>query len=819
MLVESPTGLHYPITVVELAKKPEDDIQRGAPLFSYYYETTVTEGDKYGDEKEVKKKFPAGFESSKAGTLTRWFIQNGTVIQRAGVKLVEIDEPCTHETQFAGMCADCGKDMTEEDYMTDGRDVDRATVNMTHDNTSLLVSKKEALLAEEDAKRRLLGVKKLSLIVDLDQTVIHTTCERTIAEWQNDPNNPNYDAVKEVRSFQLADDRLANVAANWYYCKLRPGLKEFLDKVSTMYELHIYTMATRAYAQAIAKIIDPDRVYFGDRILSRDENGTDQVKTLHRLFPVNTDMVLVIDDRGDIWHWSDNLVKVRAYNFFLGAGDINASFLPKQVDLITDTAQTKAAELTKDVEKKSEDSNGEAQVVSIAAKPPESILAPVTNGVLTDLEKQLLTMSGGDNPDLLERQTKEQEKVIISQQTERPLLQKQLALEQAEETAEAEEDVDNADAPAPEQHKHKSLLHDDDDELIYIEACLRRVHRAFFDEYQKKRTAHQGGRIAELRGEKSPKKRAPDDLAVVPDIKTIMPRMKRAVLQGVSIVFSGIVPLGMDVQSSDIALWAKSFGAQVTTDITKQTTHVVANPSRKTTKVKRAANHPQIKIVTTEWLLQCFSKWERADEQPYLIQVDPAEHGAHGGSPEISAFDDLDEGPLLSAEDDGAISGEEDEDELKSPVNVDISEETWQSLGDEFQEFMDESDDDDQGTGSDTDSVNSENSVQTSSTTRSKKKRKRGTGSVDGSEADDSDASVSSSTGSKLQRKKKRVLERVTSLTNVVSADKSSGLPSPETTGPDEGQENGLGGEEDDDDGDAELEAELLAELERDDDE
>ena len=433
------------------------------------------------------------------------------------------------------------------DYITDERDVDRATVNMTHDNIALLVSQREALRAEEDAKRRLLGVKRLSLIVDLDQTIIHTTCERTVAEWQNDKDNPNYDAVKEVKSFQLADDKLANVAANWYYCKLRPGLKEFLEKVSTMYELHIYTMATRAYAQAVAKIIDPERKYFGDRILSRDENGTDQIKTLHRLFPVNTDMVVVIDDRGDIWHWSDNLIKVRQYNFFLGAGDINASFLPKQTELVTVAAQAAVVEPTKAGKQKDGKLSAETEALSIAAKPTDS--APKTNGTFSELEQQLISMGGGDDPTLLEQQAKEQEKVIISQQTERPLLQKQLLLDQADETSDIEEVAENGDAPAPEHQKQRhSLLHDDDNELEYVEACLRRVHNAFFEEYQRKRAGHQGGRVAELRGEKSPKKRLPDDLGTVPDVKVIMPRMKRAVLQGVSIVFSGIVPLGMDVQ-------------------------------------------------------------------------------------------------------------------------------------------------------------------------------------------------------------------------------------------------------------------------------
>lgn len=41
-------------------------------------------------------------------------------------------------------------------------------------------------------------------------------------------------------------------------------------------------------------------------------------------------MVAIIDDRGDVWQWVPNLVKVKAYDFFVGVGDINSSFLPKQ---------------------------------------------------------------------------------------------------------------------------------------------------------------------------------------------------------------------------------------------------------------------------------------------------------------------------------------------------------------------------------------------------------------------------------------------------------------------------------------------------------
>lgn len=67
-------------------------------------------------------------------------------------------------------------------------------------------------------------------------------------------------------------------------------------------------------------------------------------------------------------------------------------------------------------------------------------------------------------------------------------------------------------------------------------------------------------------------------------------------------------------------------------------------------------------------------------------------------------------------------------------------------------------------------------------------------------------------------------MERVSSLTNVLTADKSSGLPSPETTGPEEeqGEEGDVvkpaGLDLGDEDYDDALEAEMLAQFEATDD-
>lgn len=54
----------------------------------------------------------------------------------------------------------------------------------------------------------------------------------------------------------------------------RPGWQEFLASTAKKYEMHVYTMGTRAYAEEVCAAIDPDRSIFGGRILSRDESGS-----------------------------------------------------------------------------------------------------------------------------------------------------------------------------------------------------------------------------------------------------------------------------------------------------------------------------------------------------------------------------------------------------------------------------------------------------------------------------------------------------------------------------------------------------------------
>lgn len=419
-------------------------------------------------------------------------------------------------------------------YNTVTRDTARATVNAVHGHTSLLVSREEASRSDEEAKRRLLSSRKLSLVVDLDQTIIQATVDPTVAEWQKDPQNPNYPAVKDVRAFQLIDDG-PGARGCWYYIKFRPGLQEFLSTISKYYELHIYTMGTRTYAQNIAKLVDPDRKIFADRILSRDESGSLTVKNLKRLFPVDTKMVVIIDDRGDVWHWCHNLVKVTPYDFFVGIGDINSSFLPKRPELEARPSKT----ATPDVPMPAPD-----------AKPAANVQSESAANSLSAID-QLVSMGGGN----LKEQTSEQGEAIAAQLADRPLLQKQKILDAADDASDGALDVplegdatSAPEAPADAHSKYRhNLLQDNDTELHHLQRSLQSVHSAFFEEYDRRVSGPQDGRVAELRNG-SDRRRIQEDLESIPDVTSIMAAMKLKVLKGVYLVFSGVMPLGVQVQ-------------------------------------------------------------------------------------------------------------------------------------------------------------------------------------------------------------------------------------------------------------------------------
>ncbi|XP_071592384.1 RNA polymerase II subunit A C-terminal domain phosphatase [Heliangelus exortis] len=307
---------------------------------------TSTRPQRAGVERKLKAERP--------GVVRELCALPGQVIAPGGV-LVRL-EGCSHPVVMKGLCAECGQDLTQI-RSKNGKNMplSTATVSMVHSVPELKVSSEQAEQLGREDQQRLHRNRKLVLMVDLDQTLIHTT-EQHCQQMSN----------KGIFHFQLGRGE------PMLHTRLRPHCKEFLEKIAKLYELHVFTFGSRLYAHTIAGFLDPEKKLFSHRILSRDECIDPFSKTgnLRDLFPCGDSMVCIIDDREDVWKFAPNLITVKKYVYFQGIGDINAPpgsreiQMKKKVNHSTNTepldatASVKDAEEIKNVTCVEEQSNG-----------------------------------------------------------------------------------------------------------------------------------------------------------------------------------------------------------------------------------------------------------------------------------------------------------------------------------------------------------------------------------------------------------------------------------------------------------------------------
>lgn len=629
--IKLPQYVPFPVTVSSVVCRPGQTIAKHKPLFTYkYWDYQDDPNSKEDPPTKIRVERIGTYESPIEGEVLEIHVNVGEEVAHGAIEVLSIKEACDHAVQYGGLCALCGKAVEDEKDYTGYSYEDRAQIEMSHDNTGLKISFDEAAKIEQNTTDQLSNDKKLILVVDLDQTVIHATVDPTVGEWQRDPENPNYQSVKDVQSFCLEEEPIMPPGWTgpkfaptkcWYYVKLRPGLQKFLQEISKLYELHIYTMATRNYALAIAHIIDPTEEYFGDRILSRDESGSLTHKNLKRLFPVDQSMVAIIDDRGDVWKWESNLVKVVPYDFFVGIGDINSSFLPKKNgQIMGPTKKRKSiAKLERMEEEKLEEEEKLKQKKKLEEEGGEEKTGEGNDPKKEDEEEnetdshspvdRILELGGGeDNANLLLEQSLTRSNAIEQQQHDRPLAKLQHDLEKIQHPDGIKNDEDNSEASNDEANetRDENLLYDDDTELYSLENALKKIHSKYYEILEKN----------EL-----------ENLNLKPDLTLIIPALKHKCLEGVVVLFSGILPLGINLDRADIVIWCRQFGVKVVSEVFPEVTHVVCRDNRTknynvgpTFKVRVAKKLiPNVKIVNPDWLFACLSSWSKVDETEYLI--------------------------------------------------------------------------------------------------------------------------------------------------------------------------------------------------------
>eukprot|EP00474_Spongospora_subterranea_P010338 CRZ10796.1 hypothetical protein [Spongospora subterranea] len=111
------------------------------------------------------------------------------------------------------------------------------------------------------------------------------------------------------------------------------------------------------------------------------------------------------------------------------------------------------------------------------------------------------------------------------------------------------------------------------------------------------------------------------------DVRKLLTDIKKQVLHGCEIAFTGIIPLGLDLQLSREVVVAQELGAVVVPDITLHTTHLIARSSASSTKIKEAGSiisrrqtaHALRHIVHIDWLSACAAHFVHVDEQEFNL--------------------------------------------------------------------------------------------------------------------------------------------------------------------------------------------------------
>ncbi|CAA7036572.1 unnamed protein product [Microthlaspi erraticum] len=196
------------------------------------------------------------------------------------------------------------------DYLFDGLQLSHEAVALTKRVTTIVSC---------------LNEKKLYLVLDLDHTLVHTSRVSSFSEAEKYLiEEANSKTRGDLWKMSSQGDPMALLT------KLRPFLGDFLKEANEMFTMYVYTMGNRDYADAVLKMIDPEKIYFGERVITKDESP--YMKTLD-LVLADERGVLIVDDSRDVWiDHKSNLVEISKYNYFRMNSQESKTFSEEKTD-------------------------------------------------------------------------------------------------------------------------------------------------------------------------------------------------------------------------------------------------------------------------------------------------------------------------------------------------------------------------------------------------------------------------------------------------------------------------------------------------------
>ncbi|KNA18165.1 hypothetical protein SOVF_073450 [Spinacia oleracea] len=205
---------------------------------------------------------------------------------------------CEHSAFVNNTCTSCKKTINECDNPT--------TIPLHYLQPEFSVTGETMTRLRNRNFNDLIKHKKLHLVLDLDNTLIHAS-----------------DLGQKLKE----DDDIYEILYGMYLIKLRPGVRDFLEKASTMFEISICTMADEVYAEAVAKLLKSNKVSENlrfSRVICHEHYTNSNRKGLD-IELSHERVVLIVDDCEEVWVDENkaNLIKIKPYVSFNQKSDNN----------------------------------------------------------------------------------------------------------------------------------------------------------------------------------------------------------------------------------------------------------------------------------------------------------------------------------------------------------------------------------------------------------------------------------------------------------------------------------------------------------------
>lgn len=535
-------------------------------------------------------------------------------------------------------------------------------------------------------KRDLLAARRLVLVLDLDQTVLHAAL---LSGYEGALNAEMEPKQSTTYTFELSDRSRMIV-------KFRPGLKEFLLQAHALYEIHVYTMANAEYANRIVDLINTEILadvepleraqIIGKRIITRShtedtlelrlkaQGGAAYAMKLRekrkdiKHIVGDSSIAVILDDSESVWaDYLNHLIQLYPFVYWPHQEDLNKTFHARAAPAaMTLSATPNPAAPPAPAESKS--SNGTTETTntpSISKSSRMEMERLAIEAALADDDNEPPASKKRRSPSPGETDVDP----VDTEDLPEPKRPKSAEPEQEDKTHESREAPaasPPSEASPPETDPNDSAVPDSQQstQTLPVEAVTGdaesaadpNAHQPFLQPFGIRHLPANNADTV-LDSMMMVLQRLHSEFFNLPEkskrrqVQLILPRIRSQVLHGRRISFSGVFPQQAKTQLKsgqssprEAALWGEhvklarrevsrieSFGAEHVEDFQKgnpeRVTHLVTARGS-TQKARKALFERGIFVVSKSWLDQSIISWTAQDELPHKVSDLPLFNGA-----------------------------------------------------------------------------------------------------------------------------------------------------------------------------------------------